>query len=491
MPTFTVQEIVRATQGALVVGDLAVSVTGISIDSRTLGVGEAFFAIRGHRVDGHDFVGEAASRGAACLVVHGVPDPVPAGVPLVLVEDTTKALGRLAGLHRAKFSIPVVAITGSNGKTTTKEMVAAMLATRWRVLRPEGSFNNQWGLPLTLLRLTPEHEALVVELGTNQPGEIAYLSGLTAPTVGVVTTVAAVHTQFLGSLAGVREEKAALVRALGPEGWAVLNADDPHVADMTRDTIARVTTFGRAPAAAVRAVGDVVETPQGLRFTVEAGGARQALKLGFVGGHNVTNALAAVAVGTVLGLSLPEIAGGLETARPIKGRCVWRQADGVRILDDTYNANPGSLRAALDALRDAGDVRPPGGRGPGGGVLGHPQGGYPPPVGGRAWVILGDMLELGLHAEPAHREAGLWVAAHQVAGLATAGARMRIAAAAARTAGCPDVAAYDTPEEAALHVAGRVAPGDRVLVKGSRGMRMEGAVETLLARLGPTGSARC
>ncbi|MGH7308905.1 MAG: UDP-N-acetylmuramoyl-tripeptide--D-alanyl-D-alanine ligase, partial [Candidatus Rokuibacteriota bacterium] len=203
MPTFTVQEIVRATQGALVVGDLAVSVTGVSIDSRTLAVGEAFFAIRGPRLDGHDFVGEAASRGAACLVVHSVPDPVPAGVPLVLVEDTTRALGRLGGLHRAKFNLPVIAITGSNGKTTTKEMVAAVLASRWRVLRPESSYNNQWGLPLTLLRLVPDHEALVVEIGTNQPGEIAYLAGLAAPTLGVVTSVAAVHTQFLGSLTGV------------------------------------------------------------------------------------------------------------------------------------------------------------------------------------------------------------------------------------------------------------------------------------------------
>jgi UDP-N-acetylmuramoyl-tripeptide--D-alanyl-D-alanine ligase len=443
------------------VGDLAVSVTGTSIDSRTLGVGEAFFAIRGHRIDGHDFVGEAASRGAACLVVHGVPDPVPAGVPLVLVEDTTKALGRLAGLHRAKFSIPVVAITGSNGKTTTKEMVAAMLATRWRVLRPEGSFNNQWGLPLTLLRLTPEHEALVVELGTNQPGEIAYLAGLTAPTVGVVTTVAAVHTQFLGSLAGVREEKATLVRALGPEGWAVLNADDPHVADMTRDTIARVTTFGRAQAAAVRAVGDVVETPQGLRFTVEAGGARQALKLGFVGGHNVTNALAAVAVGTVLGLSLPEIAGGLETARPIKGRCVWRQADGVRILDDTYNANPASVQAALQtALAHRGSSR--------------------------LVVVLGDMLELGTTSEAAHRELGRQMASLGAGLFVAMGTQMRTAVDAARQHGLAEAYHAATFEDAVAHLLKRLVAGDLVLVKGSRGMRMERIADALAARLSRT-----
>jgi UDP-N-acetylmuramyl pentapeptide synthase len=196
MPTLTVQEIVRATQGALVVGDLAVSVNGVSLDTRSLGVGDAFFAIRGPRLDGHDFVADAASRGASCVVVHNVPDPMPTGVPVVLVEDTTRALGRLSAAHRAKFNIPVVAVTGSNGKTTTKELIAGVLSTRWRVLKPESSFNNQWGLPLTLLRLAPEHEALVVVIGPNQRGEIATLTALAAPNIGVVTTVAAVHTEF-------------------------------------------------------------------------------------------------------------------------------------------------------------------------------------------------------------------------------------------------------------------------------------------------------
>lgn len=458
MPTFTVHEIVRATQGALVVGDLAVTVTGVSIDSRTLAVGEAFFAIRGHRLDGHDFVGEAASRGAACLVVHSVPDPVPAGVPLVLVEDTTRALGRLAALHRAKFSLPVVAITGSNGKTTTKEMTAAVLGARWRVLRTESSFNNQWGLPLTLLRLTPEHEALVVEIGTNQPGEIAYLAGLAAPTVGVVTTVAAVHTQFLGSLGGIREEKAALIRALGPEGAAVLNADDRRVADMARDTVARVTTFGLSETAAVRAVGDVIETAEGMRFTVEANGGRQALRLPFVGRHNLSNALAAVAVGTVLGLSLTEIARGLEAARPVKGRCVWRQADGVRILDDTYNANPASVQAALAT------------------AVAHQQ-------GSRLIVVLGDMLELGSAGEAAHREVGRQVAAAGAGLFVAMGSQMRGAVDAARQHGLAECYHAATFEDAVAHLLKRLAAGDLVLVKGSRGMRMERIADALAARL--------
>ena len=242
---FTVQDIVRATQGALVAGDLGIPVTGVSIDSRSLNVGEAFFAIRGHRLDGHGFLADAAARGAACMVVHALPDDVPANVPLVLVEDTTHALGRLAAWHRGRFAIPVVAVTGSNGKTTTKELAAGVLATRWNVLKPERSFNNQWGLPLTLLQLAPEHQAAMLEIGSNAPGEVAALAALAAPTVGIVTTVAAVHTEFLGSLDGVREEKAGLVRALTADGVAVLNADDPRVAGMARDTRARVVTYGR------------------------------------------------------------------------------------------------------------------------------------------------------------------------------------------------------------------------------------------------------
>lgn len=458
MATLTVQEIVRATQGALVVGDLAVSVNGVSIDTRTLGVGEAFFAIRGPRLDGHDFVADAASRGASCVVVHHVPDPIPTGVPVVLVEDTTRALGRLGAAHRAKFNIPVVAVTGSNGKTTTKELIAAVLATRWRVLKPESSFNNQWGLPLTLLRLAPEHEALVVEIGTNQRGEIAALTGLAGPNVGVVTTVAAVHTEFLGSLVGVREEKVALVRGLPAEGWAILNADDERVAGMARDTAARVLTYGQSPTATVRAVGQVEERPEGLWFSLEAEGERESVTLAFAGRHNVTNALAAAAVGVALGVGLSEIARALGNARPVKGRCAWREAGGVRILDDTYNANPASVKAALDTA-----VAHRGSR--------------------RLLVVLGDMLELGAVTEEAHRETGRQVAAIGAVEFVGMGKHMRVAVEAAHAAGLAEARHTTTFEDTVAHLLKRVAPGDLVLVKGSRGMRMERVADALAARL--------
>jgi UDP-N-acetylmuramoyl-tripeptide--D-alanyl-D-alanine ligase len=465
MPQFTVQEIVRATQGALVAGDLGVPVTGVSIDSRTLTVGEAFFAIRGHRLDGHAFLADAAGRGASCVVVEALPDEVPANVPLVLVEDTTRALGRFAAWHRARFTVPVVGVTGSNGKTTTKELAAAVLATRWEVLKPERSLNNQWGLPLTLLRLGPEHGAVVLEIGTNRPGEIGALAAIAQPTLAVVTTVAAVHTEFLGGLDGVAQEKADLVRAVKPEGAVVLDADDPRVAAMARETAARVITYGRAPTATVRLAGEVVEDERGLTFTLETPAGRVPVTLALAGRHNAANALAAAAVGVALDVSPADLARGLAAVAPVAGRCVWRPAGDVTVLDDTYNANPASLRAALDTL--AAGRR-----------------------GRRAVVVLGDMLELGALTDEAHREAGRRVAAAGVAEFVGFGRAAALAVETARAAGLAEARHTSTFEDTVAHLLKRVTPGDVVLVKGSRGMRMERVVDALLAQLARAGRHR-
>src|SRR5262245_21990497 len=457
---FTVQDIVTATGGALVAGDLGVPVTGVSIDSRTLEVGEAFFAIAGHRQDGHRHVLDAAARGASCLVVHALPDDPPATVSLILVDETTRALGRFAAQHRARFAIPLVAVTGSNGKTTTKELIAAVLGTRWTVLKSPASFNNQWGLPLTLLRLRPDHQVAVVEIGTNQPGEIAALTALAAPTVGVVTIVVAQHTEFLGSIDGVREEKAALVRALPASGVAVLNADDARVLGMARDTRGRVVTFGTTPAAAVHLASEVTDDGAGLRFALGHGGDRAEVRLPLAGRHNVTNALAAAATGVALGLSLVEIARGLGAAEAVRGRCVWREAGGVRILDDTYNANPISLQAALETVAAR-------------------------PRRGRLVVVLGDMLELGDIADEAHREAGRRVAAIGVDELLGVGPRASLAVQEAQARGVSEARAMATFEDTVAHLLKRLVSGDVVLVKGSRGMRLERVVDALMARLLP------
>jgi UDP-N-acetylmuramoyl-tripeptide--D-alanyl-D-alanine ligase len=346
----TVEDVVRGTQGALVGGDLGVPLAGVSIDSRTLNVGEVFFAIRGHRLDGHRYLQDAAARGASCLVIDRVPDDLPASVSAVLVDDTTRALGRFAAYHRAKFTLPVAAVTGSNGKTTTKEMMAAVLGALGPVLKPESSFNNQWGLPLTLLGLSPEHRAVALELGANQPGEIAALAAISCPSVGVVTVVSTAHTEFFGSLHGVQAEKSALVRAIPAEGTVVLNADDPRVLAMRDLARCPVLTFSARQPADVRSVGHVDEAADGLGFTLEIAGSRQSIRTRFAGRHNVVNALAAAGVGWAVGLDLERIASGLEAARPVKGRCIWRRAGLLRVLDDTYNANPASVAAALETL---------------------------------------------------------------------------------------------------------------------------------------------
>ncbi len=459
MPRLTVADLVQGTQGRLAGGRPEAVVSGVSIDSRTCRPGEVFVAIRGPRRDGHAFVADAVGRGAGAVVVSRLPAApgLAPDFPVVLVADTTRALQGLGAFHRRGHAVAVVAITGSNGKTTTKELTALVLGQRFRVLKAVGSLNNQWGVPLTLLGLEPSHEALVLELGMNAFGEIAALAQLAQPTVGVVTAIAPAHLEGVGSIEGVQKAKGELVQAIPGDGHVVLNADDPLVLALAREARARVLTYGRAARADVR-LSEVTVTAGALAFTVAAGGGTAPVRLSLAGRHNAWNGAAAIAVGLALGVPLERAAGALGQAAPLKGRLLWRPAGSVRILDDTYNANPASLRAALDALAAA--------------------------TGGRAWVIFGDMLELGPASEVAHRDAGGWIAALPTAGLATAGPAARVAATAARAAGCPEVASFDAPEDAAAWVAARLTSGDRVLVKGSRGMQMERAVEVLLARLG-------
>jgi UDP-N-acetylmuramoyl-tripeptide--D-alanyl-D-alanine ligase len=455
VPRLTLGELVRGTEGALVGGRLDTVVTGVSIDSRTCRPGDAFFAIRGALQDGHAFVAHARMRGAVCAVTTRIPTGLggEASFPVVLVDDTTVALQRLGAAHRRSFAIPVIAITGSNGKTTTKELVATVLSARRRVLKPVGSYNNQWGVPLTLLALEPEHEAAVLEIGMNAFGEIAALAQLCQPTIGVLTTIAPAHLEGVGSIEGVQKAKGELVEAIPPDGVVVLNADDPLVLALAARARGPVMTYGQADPADVR-LGDVALVEGGLAFRLVAGRATADVRLPLAGRHNAWHAAAAAAVGLALGVPLDEAAAALALAAPLKGRLVWREVGGVRVLDDTYNANPVSVRAALDAFREA-------------------------PGGGRRWVILGDMLELGSLTDAAHQEVGARVAGLPVAGLAAVGPAMRLAAEAARAGGCPDVATFASPEGAAAHVLARVARGDRVLVKGSRGMRMERAVAAL------------
>ena len=451
MAVLSVEDVVRGTQGALVAGDLGVPVTGVSIDSRHLGIGEAFFAIQGPNRDGHAFLRDAAARGASCLVVHNLPDDLPPSVPTILVDDTTRALGRLGAYHRARFTVPVAAVTGSNGKTTTKEMVAAILETRGPALKTDGNLNNEIGVPLTLLRLSEEHRYAAIECGMNHLGEVARLAQWADPDVAIVTNVGPVHLEGVGSVDGVAHAKGELFHALRDGGVAVANTDDPRVMAQAKLSRRRLVTFGATHGSDVRLISAHHGGP-GLRVELEFGGARHRVELKLIGTHNGHNAVAAAAVGVALGFDADSIVRGLANATtPGRRMHPVRLPNGALLIDDCYNANPSSTKAALLTLTHL--------------VKGK----------GRAIAVLGDMLELGPTELDLHRDVGRFAAGAGLSLLVCFGTRARALGEGAEEAGLPakHIEYTDDPAEAVRLVQARVRPEDVVLVKGSRGMKME------------------
>ncbi len=455
---FCVKDALRWTEGALVDGDGAVTLSGVSIDSRTVERGEIFLAIAGPSHDGHEFLETALDRGAAALIIErGRAFPDAPAVPVITVEDTTRALGALAAGHRSEFHGPVVAITGSNGKTTTKEMCAAILSVSAPCHRTPGNLNNQYGLPLTLLGRNEPDRTLVVELGMNHPGEIAQLVEIAKPTVGVITNVGTAHIEFLGSREEIAHEKGDLIERLPADGIAVLNADDPLVLAQRNRTSARVISFGTAIDADVRG-GDIewiddrgyrleLETPEG-RGTVEVQG---------LGPTTVNNALAAAAAALAAGASVADITKGLADHRGVKGRLERRElSGGIALVDDTYNANPQSMEAALRLLAEI-------------------KGAH------RAVAILGDMGELGETAAAAHREVGRLAASLGIDLLIALGARARTIAAGAVDSGMDPahIVIASDHGDASERACEFLRERDTVLVKGSRSMRMERVVEAI------------
>ena len=443
----------------LVRGDPGQRFEGVSTDTRTLKAGQLFFAIRGPRFDAHDFLERAVDGGAAGLVVeHGRAPSAEAGAERVVlaVADTTRALGRLAAGHRAGFDGPLVAITGSNGKTTTKEMCAAILARGRPCLKNRGNLNNEFGLPLTLLEREPEHAAIVVEIGMNHRGEIAPLARIARPSVGVITNVGTAHIEFLGSQEEIALEKGDLVASLEADATAVLNADDARVSAQAARTAARVVTFGCEAAADWRAE-DVRRSEDGFAFALAGPPGRCAVRVAGLGEPTLLNALAAAAAAHAAGAGLDEIAEGLARHRPVAGRMERIPLPGgAVVVNDSYNANPQSTEAALRSLAEL--------RGTARGV-----------------VVLGDMGELGEAAEDAHAEAGRRVAElrlDQLVALGSfAGTTVRGAVEAGLDASCARVAPDHAAAAAAVGEA--LGPGDHVLVKGSRSMQMERIVAAL------------
>lgn len=457
------------TGGELVAGPAGVAVTSVVIDSRKVVPGALFVAIRGPRHDAHDFVADTIRAGAAAVLVEraalaarGGPSKLPGGAAVLAVDDTTAALGALAAGHRRRFEGPLVAITGSNGKTTTKEMTAAILSVRAPCLWTEGNLNNQFGVPLTLLRLAPEHRAAVVELGMNHVGEIAPLAAMAAPTVGIVTNVGTAHIEHMGSQEAIAREKGALFAALGPDGVAVANADDPLVVAQLARTRARPLRFGRSAAADVRAERETPLPNGGVEFELVAPAGRAAVRVHGIGTVLVVNALAAAAGALAAGASLDDVAVGLAAWRPPAGRMEpIALPGGVLVLNDTYNANPQSTEVALRSLA---------------GLAG----------GGRRIAVLGDMGELGETAPAAHRAAGRLAAELGLELLFALGAHAGEVVAGAVAAGMPPACAVasDDADALAARVRGALRAGDRVLVKGSRSMRMERIVQALASDAG-------
>jgi len=441
-----IRQVARMTGGRIFPPAAQAVVTGISTDSRTLRSGDLFVPLRGKNFDGHDYLLQAARRGAAaCLsedVIAGFP------IPVVGVADTLQALGDLAAGFRQAFSGPVVAVTGSSGKTTTKDMLAGILACAGPGLATEGNFNNLVGLPLTLLKLKPRHRWAVLEMGMSARGEIARLARIAAPGIGVVTNIGAAHLEALENLEGVARAKGELFAALPPGGTAVINADDPRVLQLPVANGVRRVTYGCAPEATVRAEG-IVTDGRALRFDLLLENDRHPVRLTVAGRHNVANALAAAAAAFALGHDGAAIVRGLEAFRPRSGRMeLVSLANGCRLLDDSYNANPLSVRAALGTLAESG--------------------------GARKIAVLGDMLELGEAAADLHREIGREAAARADAVIAL-GERAGDIASGAREGGlaAARVRVVADHAEAVAVLREWMRPGDWVLIKGSRGMRME------------------
>jgi UDP-N-acetylmuramoyl-tripeptide--D-alanyl-D-alanine ligase len=432
---------------------------GYSIDSRTLQPGELFFAVKGERLDGHDFVSQALERGAAAAVVRADRRAYfPPRARLIEVEDTLAALQNLAAAVRRSWGKPVVGITGSAGKTTTKEAIAHLLATRFRVHKSEGNLNNHFGLPLMLLRLEPEHEVAVIEMGMSHLGEIRALAAIAQPDIGVVTCVAPVHLEFFQSVAEIARAKHELVESLPQGGIAVLNADDEYVSQFGRGFAGKVVTFSLRQPASVRAEKVELRGAQGSAFEIAAGGSREPATLPLVGAHNIPNALAAVAVALEQGIPLVEAAAALADLAPADKRGQLIEVGGATVINDCYNSNPKALDAMVDAL------------------LALPA--------QRHIVVAGEMLELGPTGPELHGECGRRMAGRGVNVLLGVRGAAEHMVEAAKKAGM-QAEFLASPEDAGEWLAREAQPGDAVLLKASRGVRLEKALERWRERVEP------
>lgn len=450
---FTLNDITRITGGNLISGNGLKSVRRICIDTRKVRRGDLFIAVKGHHLDGHDFIQKAFSAGAAAVVVSRSIAGLPNDRGVIKVDDTIRALGLIARAYLKRFNIPVIAITGSAGKTTTKELVAVALGARFKVLRNSGTENNQFGVPLTILKLKPRHQILVLELGTNRPGDIPWLASIVNPDVAILTNIGESHLQQLKTPANVFKEKMALVSNTKSAGTVIINNDDPFFRKIPlTHKEHRIITYGVDRPADYRATDIQTEKNGGLRFRVNDAGE---IRLNMPAVHNVYNALAAVSCGRLFNIPFESISKQLSRSGTLKGRQYIKKTAGFWIIDDTYNANPVSFRSAVATLAGFN-------------------------TGGRKILACADMLELGKETERLHSDCGRLAARAGVDVILAYGLRSKNTIKAARQTGAEVIARHFNDLDGLQRCLAKTClPGDVILVKGSRGMQMERTVAFL------------
>jgi len=451
MNPLTVTQIAQFARASLSSGDGTVVVNKVSTDSRTIKPGELFVALRGENFEGHDFVEAGAKAGATgALVDLNWTGTVPDSFVLLRATDTLQAYQTLAANYRRSLALKVLAITGSNGKTSTKDFAASVLARKFRVTKTEGNFNNHVGLPRTILEATSSDEIGVWEIGMNHPGEIAALAKIAAPDAAIITNIGVAHIEFMGSREAIALEKGALAEAVGPQGTVILNTDDLFTEGIAARTRAKVV-FAGTKGGTVQAI-EIRQSAEGSEFTIIEDAHRCRAQLPVAGLHMVQNALLAVAAGRAFGLSIEECAAGLAAAPLTKARLQIKEIGGVQFLDDSYNANPDSMKAALRTLVEL-DAE------------------------GKRIAVFGEMRELGSESERGHREVGETAVTLGVDQLITIGDTAELIAEGARNAGLDKVLSAQSTGEAAKLLGEIAEPGDLVLIKGSRAARTEEVIE--------------
>src|SRR5213082_2590404 len=451
MNPLSILQIAELSGAKLEQGDGKIPVERISTDSRTIKKGELFVALRGEKFDGHKFVEATAEAGAAGAIVDlKWNGKVPSKFVIIRADDTLQAYQKLAANYRKSLPLKVVAITGSNGKTSTKDFAAAVLGRRFHVTKTEGNFNNHVGLPRTMLEATSQDEVAVWEIGMNHPGEVAVLAKLAAPDAAIITNIGTAHIEFMGSREAIAAEKGSLAQAVGPEVTVILNADDPFSRSIAPLTSGKVILAGTT-AGTVRA-SEITQSANGTDFTILEGAHRCLAQLPVPGLHMVQNALLGVAAGRIFGLSLEECAAGLAAATLTKARLQIKEIHGVQFIDDSYNANPDSMKAALRTLVEL-------------------------DTDGKRIAVLGEMRELGDESKRGHLEVGETAAALRVDYLIAIGKVAAEIALAAERAGLEKTRTVTSASEAAGILAEIAEPGDLVLIKGSRVARTERVME--------------